>query len=156
MEPYRVNLQKVSTAHKYPAVVKLLAREFIEGAVYFSLSTWLKQLSVYDLDMMIEISECLKEDETPENQLAGESIVLLTEMLVNAEGIESSSELATRRVGHLVLLLMCEKLYRQGLIEFDYNHVSFDEDEMDQTIAWRKGSPKPNGKGNQNFTLDDE
>jgi hypothetical protein len=52
-----INFHEVGKHHEFPAVIKLLAREFIEGASYFTTAKWLEQLSQVDLEMLVEQSE---------------------------------------------------------------------------------------------------
>lgn len=137
-----LNFHKIGKQHELPAVIKLLAREFIEGATYFSVGKWLKELSQYDLDMLNEMGEAFSH-----SQMHGYNIMLLTEMLSAAEGIDVLDiDGATRRVAFLITILLCESLYRKGNIEFDHSIVSFGEHEMNQTIAWPKGQERPKDK----------
>lgn len=134
-----LDFNKIGQATKYPAVVRLLAREFADGAKYFSIGQWLKTLSQYDLDLLNELGERFEA-----NQAAGETMVLLTEMLTVAEGVDALDDGAARRVAMLITVLICESLYRKGEIELDHSLISFGEYELkNNKIAWPKGTPRP-------------
>lgn len=134
-----LNFHKIGKHHPYPAVIKLFAREFIEGASYFTVGKWFEELSQPDLDMLIEMSEHFEE-----HGLDGEVIFLLGEMLTAAEGVEILDlESAKKRVGHFITLLICESLYRKGNVEIDHTSFSFDEEEMKNVVAWPKGKVRP-------------
>lgn len=135
---HSVNFHEVGRHHDFPAVVKLLAREFVDGASYFTTAKWLEQLSPLDLEMMLEQSELINDSEQ-----ALRMFLILVEMLVVAEGESGDIELSTQRTSYLLVILVLEKLYRQGLIEFDRSAISFGEKEMHNVVAWPAGTPKP-------------
>lgn len=134
-----LNFHKIGKWQPYPAVIKLLAREFIEGASYFTVGKWFQDLSQYDLDMLLEMAEAFEE-----RGLHGEPIMVLTEMLTAAEGVQNlDAEGAQKRVAYLISLLIIESLHRKDQLEVDHNGFSFGDDEMDRSIAWKKGTPRP-------------
>lgn len=146
---HTVNYHTVATYHQNPAVVKLLAREFIEGATYFSLGKWLEQLSSHDLDMLLGLCEDCQQT-TEEDNEASLVLVLLSAVLTQGEGLELTEELAHTRLAALITFLMCESLYRKGQIEFDRSQASFGEEELKHNVIARakdgklkQNRPKP-------------
>lgn len=134
-----LNFHNIAKAHRFPAVIKLLAREFVEGATYFTLGKWLEQLSVYDLDMLLEQFELVNTDDK-----AGELIVLLTEMIAAGEGLDdTTTETCQQRTGYLIMIIMCESLFRKDAIEFDRSACSLGEEMLYANIAWPKGTERP-------------
>lgn len=136
-----VPMDKVAKSTNYPAVLRLLARDVMEGSSYFSVGRWLQQLSLFDLEHFITLTDDLNDE--PENGGIVEMFILLSQMLANAEGMEIEEDSLVERVNLLVVYLSCESLYRKGMVEFDRTCCTFAEDKSGRSIAWPKGTTRP-------------
>lgn len=123
-----VNYSEVIKSKETLAVTKLLASQLMENP-YMKVGQWFKNLSDSDISMLVEISD--------NNESKNfEDLILLVEMLANAEGVHSSLDMNELhgRVQHFVVLLVGEQLHRKGLVKFYHNNISFGEDAGDKIV----------------------
>lgn len=67
-----------------------------------------------------------------------EELILMTEMLTQAEGLSSMSfEEMNRRTNQFIMYLTLESLKRKGLVKIHYENMSFGDEYGDKMIAER-------------------
>jgi len=117
---YTVNLQNVADSDDQIAIVRLAATKLLKTP-YLDVGTFLKELSKPDLDELVGYCNALTMKIDTEGML--ESLVLLGEMLAQAEGTPLN-EPDVQRTANLMILLTFEDLYRKGVIEFDRSQAT--------------------------------
>jgi hypothetical protein len=124
---YSVNLNAVIKDKNSSAVTKLLASTLMNES-YMTVGDFLLGLSDSDLDFLLE---AVNEEQNMED------LLLITEMLVSAEGLSGSKtiEEATTRVNSFGTFVVLESLYRKGLIKVHHKNLSFGEDMGDKMVA---------------------
>lgn len=110
---YRVDLANVLKS-EYPAVIRMAAIKLQENA-YLDVGSFLKGLNKADLKELNMICSriALKQDNEPDF----DCIVLLSDMLAQAEGVDLV-EHSMERVATLMILISFEELFRNDLIVF--------------------------------------
>lgn len=90
---------------------------------YMSVEDFLLDLSDTDLQQLVEIIDFGSEHKNFSD------LLLLSIMLAHAEATDSSSlDEYTRNINCLILFLICESLFRKGLVRIYRSNMSFDED----------------------------
>ena len=117
-----VNYSEVIKSKETLAVTKLLAARIMENP-YMMVGEWFKSISDTDLELLVDVSD-------DPNSKNFEDLILVAEMLANAEGVHSCLDMEELhdRVNHLVVLLVGEQLYRKKLIKLYHENISFGAD----------------------------
>lgn len=136
MEGLQINYDKIVADREMLTVTRLLAAHLCYNP-YMTVGDFVKALSNEDLDVLMDVAEGMdKEDFQSAPRL--EELVLITEMLVRAEGlITSDSDALVARINAFCTFLALEGLFRKGMVKLYHNHMSFGED-MGQKILVEK------------------
>lgn len=128
--PLVVDYEKVSKDKYFAPFVRLLAMDMMENP-YISIGTFLQRVSDSDLKDFLSLVE---EDEDK----ALETLVILTEMLSQAEGIRSENlDELTEKSNNLITYFILESLRRKGAVRIYYDNLSFGEEFKDKIIVER-------------------
>lgn len=141
LDSYELNLQKIIEDRNMLSVTRLLAATLL-NTPYMTVGEFVSSLSDPDLQQLMEIADGMEREEEGDQDFDKvnhlEELVLITEMLVRAEGlITTNAEDLTNRVGAFSMFLACEGLSRKGIIKLHHNNMSFGED-MGQKILVEK------------------
>ena len=132
----QINFDKVVEDREMLSITRLLAANMINNP-YLAVGDFVKSLSDTDLDVLMDIAEEIDGDDF-ENTPHLEEIILITEMLVRAEGLISTDmDMLVSRVNALCMFLACEGLSRRGLVKLYHKNMSFGED-MGQKLLVEK------------------
>lgn len=129
--PLTLDYDKITKEKSMPPFIRLLALDLIENP-YLSVGSFLQSMSDSDL---FDLMDTVEKNE----DAAMEYIILLTEMLSQAEGIKSEdlSQL-TERVNTMITYVVIESLKRRGLVNVFYNNMSFGDEYGDKVIVERR------------------
>jgi hypothetical protein len=123
----QINFDKIIEDRKMLSVTRLLAAQ-MKNNPYLTVGDFVKSLSDMDLDLLIDVAEEVDSEHYQQAPHLDE-IILITEMLVRAEGLVSpDSAVLVGRVNSFCVFLACEGLFRKGLIKLHHNNMSFGED----------------------------
>lgn len=124
LQTYHINLMEVFKAKEYTQATKLLAAKLMDNP-YYSVGMFMQTLSNSELEYFQEISEKHNCDE----------LVLLTLMLLHAEGTEVKDELDfEQHFSSLKMFLAGTALDRKGMIKVNYENFSFNPDAGDKVV----------------------
>lgn len=125
---FNVNFAAVLAQKDFMSVTRMLAAD-IMSTPYMSIGDFICKLSDEELQSLLEISD---DEEHPRL----EEIVLISEMLAAAEGLEASTfDTSHERVNQFCVFLVLESLKRKDLVKLRYENMSFGEDYKDKIIA---------------------
>lgn len=129
---YTINMQAVSESTDMMAVTRLLAKDIIRDG-YTNVGDFVKNISEADLESLIK-----EMDQGPSDRQY-ENLMLISEMLATAEGCDASATMEdfSKRMDHLLTLLVIESLYRKGMVKVHHENMSFHPD-MDDKIVVEK------------------
>lgn len=141
LDIYELNLQKIIEDRRMLSVTRLLASTLLNRP-YMTVGEFISSLSDNDLTQLMDIADGLEQEQEGDqdfNKVAHlEELVLITEMLVRAEGlITTDAEALTHRVGAFTTFLACESLSRKGIVKLHHQNMSFGED-MGERILLEK------------------
>lgn len=122
-----INLKNVSADQRFPAIVRLTAIDLLNSDGYFSWGRWIESLSNSDLAYLQSLTELDLND--PTNETAVQSLILLTEMLAQAEGIDldyNDASPTVARMNWFSAVLAIEGLHRKGLVKVFYENLTMD------------------------------
>jgi len=124
---YTVNYAEVLKAKDVLSVTKLLATQLMNNP-YTSVGDFLQ--SVPDADLFTLIA-----DENGEKHYG--DLILISEMLATAEGLDSSEDFDKfkDRSAQLLGFLIIESLKRKGFVKVHYENMTFDESMGDKIIV---------------------
>ena len=129
--PFKINYEKLLKTKDILPMVRLLAADLMKNP-YMTIGTYLQKARDSDLQLILESSE---DDE--DERLC--DILLMAEMLAKAEGVETDSiEDVHNHLNAFITLVAVASLERKGLIDADYDVMSFGEEFAHHTIAKRK------------------
>ena len=128
--PIRFNYDKVSKDRSFLGVTRLLALDLIDNP-YLSVGTFVQGISESDLYEFMSLIESNEEK-------AMENLMIITEMLAQAEGLQSESlDQLTYRCNVMTGYITIESLKRKGLVKVYYEHMSFGEEFAKKIIVER-------------------
>jgi hypothetical protein len=126
-----VNLQKARDYKGLPAVARLVAQQVTTGG-YLKPGHWLRDLHDFDLrTLSMIIDECQDTIDDP----ATSTMIGLTMILVQAEGLPLDPDVLNSQVNQLGLFITTESLARKGVVEVYYDNISFGDDAGELPIA---------------------
>lgn len=133
LDNYQIAYEKiVKDTHMLPATRLLAAR--LQNTPYLTVKDFLESLSNEEVFNLLEIADQMLLDF--ENCEHGKDLVLLSEMLVRAEGLISSTDYdVAKQTNALCSFLACEGLARRGLVKIYRQNMSFGEDMQDRVIV---------------------
>lgn len=126
IDQYELNFNKIIEDRNMLSVTRLLASSLLNKP-YMAVGDFIKSLSDDDLDVLLDTAELMEQndDKAPHT----EELVLITEMLVRAEGLTTpDSDVLVNRINALCTFLACEGLSRKGLVKLHHQNMSFGED----------------------------
>jgi len=130
-QTFSVNYAKVAGEKSLLSVTRLLANELLTNP-YMTIGDFLKGLNESDLELLVKVI-----DEGADHKNF-EDLLLIAEMLANAEGLENGTlDVFTERTNQLTTYIVCESLYRKGLVKLHHQNMSFGEDMKDKVIVER-------------------
>ena len=128
LSDYNIILDNVITCERFMLSTRVLAAE-LKINPYKTLKDYFNNLKDQDV---FELSNRIDRDEL-------EEVLLLSEMLAFAEGSKSENlEDVTRNVNLFGSLIICESLYRKGLVDIVRENMSFDTAYYDKPVVRRK------------------
>lgn len=128
---YHVNFKHVANEKSLLASTRLLATDLTKNP-YMTISDFLKNLSDGDLEELVTIID------EGEDHKHFEDLMLISMMLAAAEGTEGNTlESATQNINAFNTFVVCESLYRKGLVKLYRENMSFGEDMKDKMIVER-------------------
>jgi hypothetical protein len=126
---YHVNFEQVASSAHLPATIRLLAFDLIK-APYLSLGDFFKNASDRSIQELIEMVNDTENDED-----AMENLILLTMMLMTAEGLVITDDNDLHEATNAMTMIICGvSLARKGLVRMFYENLSFGEDMKHKTI----------------------
>lgn len=144
-DTFTINYKKIISDKTMLPVTRLLAAD-LTMTPYMTVGTFFKNIKDADLDTLREVME------DSEDEHYGE-IILITEMLTRAEGVETQTDKfddflsdLTNRVKIFSAYIALEYLARTGHIIVERQHMSFGEEHLDSIVA----------RPNKNFDRDDD
>ena len=129
-----LDLQRfASTPSVHGTLVAATAQAAINSKGYLKPGDWLKQLSDVDLMFLMMCVENLTDDP---RDIALRTVVAIALILAQAEGLDSiSAEQPHAYVNQLAHFLAIESLKRKGLVDVNYDNISFGDDANELPIA---------------------
>jgi len=129
-----VNCAEVVKSKECLAVTRLLAADLLKNP-YLTVGDFLKNVSDTDLQTLVLASE---PDENDEVQL--DDIMLISMMLMQAEGLPpiQVDEEGQQIIQKMIMFLVCESLYRKGLVNIFRKNMSFGDEMNDKVIVEKK------------------
>lgn len=128
--PLVLNYTKISQSDYLP-LVRLMAVDMMNKP-YESLKNFFTRLSSNDLNELMSLIE-------RDNERAMENVLLMTEMLVQAEGLFSESfDQLCDHCDRMVTYLTIVSLHRKGLVDVCYENMSFGEEFLDKPVVKKK------------------
>ena len=125
--PLDVNLKRISQEKSFLNMTRLLAVDLMENP-YLTIGSFMKNLTDNDLEEFMELVE-------HDNETALENMLLITELLANAEGLPSEDlPQLTERCNSMTSYMTIESLARKGLVKVYHENMSFGE-EYDKKIV---------------------
>jgi hypothetical protein len=120
---YIVNIPEVVKDKKSLYLTRLLAAQ-IRDDNYMTVGEFFKNLGDNDVEQLLEYSNMDTDKQV-------EQLLIITMMLITAEGLDNANDMETARkhLSQLVSFIALESLYRKGLIKLYHENMSFDESE---------------------------
>ena len=126
--PYTINYEKILEQKQMLPITKLLVTE-LQKNPYMTPGDFFKDLPDSTLNELQAVA-----DDNESNHF--EELILITEMLTQAEGLSSMSfDEMNKRTSQFIMYLTLESLKRKGLIILHYENMSFGDDYGDKMIA---------------------
>jgi hypothetical protein len=97
----------------------------------------LKSIEDDKLQQMIDFIEETHHAEEPGDETCHEEIMLITLMMIYAEGghLSMDDDAIIMRMPQTIMYLTIEHLYRKGLVELKHENISFDEAVANRVVA---------------------
>jgi hypothetical protein len=130
-EVITVNLEQVLRAKDFLSVTRLLAATLMDNP-YETIGNFMSNLTNEDLKSLRNISEDVDDDKFG-------NLILISEMLANAEGAEPShtDQDVANRVSQFVMFVTLESLARKGIVKLYRENMSFGEDAGSKILVER-------------------
>lgn len=129
-ETFSINFENIVNGKNLLALTKMLAVQLRERP-YTTPGDYMRSLSDGDIQMLVELTDKEEDEHFAE-------ILLLAEMLAQAEGLERADEdTMMERVNAMIGFIVIESLARKGMVKVHYENMSFGED-MRQKILVEK------------------
>ena len=114
---------------------RLLASK-LQNNPYLTVKDFLEGLADDEVFDLLEVADqMMREDEECEH---GQDLLLISEMLVRAEGLISANDQElTQRTNTLCSFIACEGLARRGLVKIHRHNMSFGEEMHNKVIVER-------------------
>jgi hypothetical protein len=128
---YNINYDMVVKSKSCLAVTRLLAADLMNKP-YMTVGDFMRGLTDEDLETLAGITD---NEDNPKY----EDLILITQMLCSAEGLENTFDIGevNERMSQFILLLTCEQLARKGMVKIYHENMSFGPD-MENKIVVEK------------------
>lgn len=128
--PFSINYERILEQKSMLPITKLLVVE-LQKNPYMLPGDFFRDIPDSTLNELQAVAE--------DNDSAHfEELILMTEMLTQAEGLSSMSfEEMNRRTNQFIMYLTLESLKRKGLVKIHYENMSFGDEYGDKMIAER-------------------
>lgn len=133
---YGVNLDLViKTGSRYLIAQDMAVTIKMNGLM--TVGMLLQSIETEALQGMINFIEETYEAEEPSDDTCHEELMLVTLMMIQAEGgqISLNPDVAIRAMSQTVMFLMMESLSRKGLVELRHENMSYDDAVSDRIVA---------------------
>jgi hypothetical protein len=128
---YVINFDKVSKEKDLLSITRMLALQMIDNP-YIRVGDFLKNMSESDVNMLVNIIE---EGSTAPNF---DDIMLMSGMLAIGEGLDCGDvDTFVSRTNQMTGFIICESLFRKGVITVIHENMSFGDDMKDKVIVER-------------------
>jgi len=126
---YTINYDMVIQSKEHLAVTRLLAADLMNNP-YMTVGDFMRELTNEDLNTLIGVAD---DEDSPRY----EDLVLISQMLCSAEGLENTFDIeeVQNRIAQLILLLTCEQLARKGMVKIYRENMSFGPDMHDKVVV---------------------
>jgi hypothetical protein len=126
---YNINYEKVVESTVSLPVTRSLASKLMKTP-YMTLGDFLIGLSGADLDTLMEIS-------TADEHERFEDIILISQMLAEAEGLDNTfgTDELQIRTSMFSKYLIIESLHRKGMVKMHHENLSFGDDMGDRIVV---------------------
>ena len=143
-----INFVKVAEATYYSAVTRMTAQRMMKNP-YLSLEEFFKGLSDEDVYKLSDMAELVGDHSLQDTTRYGkvvEELLLLSDMLARAEGIDTNGDMEVMRknVNNFIIFISCVSLERKGFVDVSYKALSFGDDiDMSQKMVSLKPGIDP-------------
>lgn len=134
---FEIVYENVTKDERLTCVTRQLAKR-LTSSPYLTLGDFFQSLSNEDLDVLmslVEQADFENDSPTEQNFDAASEVLLLTEMLVRAEGVDRSNhkDIMERCYAFAVIAAGCA-LGRKGLVKVYYENMSFGSEYSDKKL----------------------
>lgn len=129
--PFEINYDGIIKAPLLMECTRDLARTLRHNP-YISFGDYMNEMPTAVLDELLKVAD-------DENHEHFDELVLISEMLSRAEGLDAAQndEQSLKRLKVLISILAVEGLYRKGMIKAFRENYSFGEDMLNKMVAQR-------------------
>jgi len=128
LKEYHVNLAEIVACDRFSKSTRLLAANLMKNP-YHSVGVYLQNLSKEELDHLEYLTE-IKDNDPHVDEL-----IILTLMLLQAEGTACSSEDEfINYISSFKMMIAGTTLSRKGMIKVNYENLSFNDDMGDKIV----------------------
>jgi len=126
---YNINYDMVVKCKSCLAVTRLLAADLMNKP-YMTVGDFMRGLTDEDLETLAGFTD---NEDNPKY----EDLILITQMLCSAEGLENTFDIGeiNERMSQFILLLTCEQLARKGLVKIYHENMSFGPDMENKVVV---------------------
>ena len=133
LDNFSIAYDKIVSDTKMLPATRLLASR-LQNTPYLTVKDFLEGLSDEEVFDLLEVADEMMANH--EMCAYGRDLVLISEMLVRAEGLISSNDHeVAQRTNALCSFIACEGLARRGLVKIFRENMSFGEDMADKMIV---------------------
>lgn len=126
---HMIDVSKVANDSDFHAVVRMTAQR-IQREVYFRVGDWVRALGSADLLTLLHMCDTMQD---PINDPYAQSITALALILYQAEGNDITETDVYVNIGLLSTIVAAEALARKGFVTIDYDRLSLDPNQRDET-----------------------
>lgn len=131
---YGVNLDLIlKTGDRYLIAQEMAVTIKMNGLM--TVGMLMQSIETDKLQHMIDFIEETYESADPSDDTCHEELMLVTLMMIYAEGGQISMDVAIRAMSQTVMFLMMESLSRKGLVELRHENMSYDDAVSDRIVA---------------------
>jgi len=129
--PIKINFDRVSKEKTFLSMTRLLALDLMNNP-YLSIGSFVQSIPNGELEEFMHMVD-KNEDKAMEN------VMIITEMLAQAEGLESEGiDELTERCNIMTTYITIESLKRKNFVDVYYENMSFGKEFSDKMIVQRK------------------
>lgn len=137
-EQFTLNIEGIAADATYMSVTRLLASTLLQQP-YLTVGEWLAKVSDNDLKLLIEAAEEASGDDVEvEPNSPFENVMLISMMLMLAEGLDLEEAEVYENANVFVVMLTMEGMSRKKLVDIDYEHLSFGSEFKDVVVVKKR------------------